>query len=89
MCRFLIVFQYSHVIWGTYYVRHFKLINYLQFNSYYTKCPSCMQIIKCFEELTISQEIENDTTSNLSLFYKNAFIQCDNNKCNKKLSLSN
>ena len=36
-------------------------------------------MIKCFNALTISQEIEKHPKSNPSLFYKNALIQCDNN----------
>ena len=79
----------GHVIFGCCYVRYFKLINYLQFNSYYTKCPGCMEMIKCSEALTISQEIEKHPKSNPSLFYKNALIHCDNNGCNQNLSLSN
>ena len=74
---------------GCCYVCRFKLINYLQFKSYYTKCPGCMEMIKCSDILTISQEIEKHPNSNPSLFYKNALIQCDNNGCNQILSLSN
>ena len=42
ICLFTKVFPCGHVTCGCCYVRHFKLINYLQFNSYYTKCPGCM-----------------------------------------------
>ena len=70
ICLFPIVFPCGHVIFGCCYVRHFKLIIYLQFNSYYTKCPGCMEIIKCSDALIISQEIEEHPTSNPSLFYK-------------------
>ena len=86
---FSIVFPCGHVICGCFCVRHFKLINYLKFNSYYTKCPGCMEMIKCSDALTISQEIEKHPKSNPSLFYKHALIQCHNNQCNQKLSLSN
>ena len=88
ICHFPIVFPYGHVIYGCCYVRQFKLINYLQFNLYYTKCPDCMEMIKCSDALSISQKIKKQPKSNL-LFYKNALLQCDNNGCNQKLSLSN
>ena len=48
-----------------------------------------MEMIKCSDALTISQEIEKHPKSNPSLFYKNALIQCDNAGCNQKLSLLN
>ena len=87
-CLFPIVFSCGHVIGNCGYV-HVKLINYLQFNLYYTKCPGCMEMIKCSDARTISQEIKQHPKFNPSLFYKNALIQCDNNECNQKLSLSN
>ena len=46
-----------------------------------------MEMMKCSD--TISQEIEKHSKSNPFVFYKNALIQCDNNGCNQKLSLSN
>ena len=55
ICLFAIVVLCYHVICGCCYVRHFNLINYLQFNSYYTKCHSCMEMIKCSDAITISQ----------------------------------
>ena len=48
-----------------------------------------MEIIKYSDAHTICQEIEKHPTSNPSLFYNNALIQCDKNKCNQKLSLLN
>ena len=48
-----------------------------------------MKIIKCFDALTYTQEIETHPTFNPYLFYKHAFIQCYKNGCNQKLSLSN
>ena len=58
----------GHVIFGCCYVRYFKLINYLQFNSYYTKCPGCMVTIKCSEAYTISQEIETPKIQSIFIF---------------------
>ena len=48
-----------------------------------------MEMIKCSDALTISPEIEKHLKFNSSLFYKITLIQCDNNGCNQKLSLSN
>ena len=48
-----------------------------------------MELIKCSDELTISQVIEKHSKSNPSLIFKNALIQYDNNGCNQKLCLSN
>ena len=86
---FPIVFPCGHVICGSCYVRLFKLINSQELNSYYTKCPSCMNLINCFDALTIFQENDKHPNSDPSLFYKNAFIYCGNIKCNYKVSLSN
>ena len=57
ICLFPIVFPCGHVTCGCCYVCHFKLINNLEFNSFYTKCTGCMEMIKWFDALTISQEI--------------------------------
>ena len=43
-----------------------------------------MEIIKCSDALTISQEIEKHPTSNPSLFNKNALIQWANKGFNHK-----
>ena len=42
ICLFPIGFVCGYVIFGCSHVRHFKLINYKQFNLYYTKCRNCM-----------------------------------------------
>ena len=41
------------------------------------------------DPLTITQEIEVYPNSKPSLFYQNALIQCPNDGCNQKISLSN
>lgn len=48
-----------------------------------------MEIIKCYDALTISQEATNHSNFNLSLFYKNALILCDNYICNQRVKLLN
>ena len=89
ICDFTIVFPCGHVICSCFYVRHFKLNHYQRFNSYYTKCPHCMEFINFSDSLTITQEIEVHPNSILSLFYQNALIQSPNDWCNQKISLSN
>ena len=42
-----------------------------------------MEMTKCSDALTISQEIEKHPKSYPSLFYKNARIHCDNYGCNR------
>ena len=48
-----------------------------------------MKFIKFSDALTMTKEIEVHPNSKPSLFYLNAFIQCSNNGCNQKVSLSN
>ena len=66
---FPIVFSCGHVICSCCYVRHFKLNHYQRFNSYFTKCPHCMEFINFSDALTITQEIEVHPNSKPSLFY--------------------
>ena len=48
-----------------------------------------MELIKCFDALTISKTIKKHLKSNPFLFNNNTLIQCDNNKSTNKLNLSN
>ena len=74
ICVFPIVFPCGHVICSCCYVCHFKLNHYQRFNSYYTKCPHCMEFINSSDSFTITQEIEVYPNSKPSLFYQNALI---------------
>lgn len=42
-----------------------------------------------FRRTYFFQNIEKHPNFNSSLLYKNALIQCDNNRCNQRVSLSN
>ena len=48
-----------------------------------------MKFINFSDALTITQEIEVHPNSKPSLFYRNSLIQCPNDGCNQKISLSN
>ena len=48
-----------------------------------------MEFINFSKALNITQEIEVYPNSKPSLFYQNARIQCLNDGCNQKISLSN
>ena len=74
ICVFPIVFPCGHVICSCCYVCHFKLNHYQRFNSYFTKCPHCLEFINFSDALTITQEIEVHPNSKPSLFYRNALI---------------
>ena len=85
---FPLIFPCGHLICGSCYVQHFKLNHYKRFDSYYTTCPHCSKYIKSSDVLTLSQEIEVNPSSKATTFYNDGLMQCPNDECNQKISLS-
>ena len=64
ICVFPIVIPCGHLICSCCYVRHFKLNHYKRVNSYYIKCPHCMEFINFLTLWQILKKLRFTQTPN-------------------------